>query len=106
MSLIFEPIALRSVTIKNRIVMAPIHDSLREDGVPLSLRGVIQRHQKGHIPAITKHAEIVPLVQAINMYQSPIARAALKLAMLTGLRPGVASGRRCWLERPSAVPVC
>lgn len=71
------------------IVTYAIHHSLREDGVPLSLRGVIPRHKKGHIPAITKPTEIVPLVQAINTYKSPITRAALELTMLTGLRPGV-----------------
>ncbi|KWF32672.1 integrase [Burkholderia diffusa] len=71
------------------IVTYAIHHRLREDGVPLSLRGVIPRHEKGHIPAITKPTEIVPLVQAINTYKSPITRAALKLTMLTGLRPGV-----------------
>ena len=49
-----------------------IHHSLREDGVPLSLRGVIPRHRKGHIPAITKPAEIVPLLHAINTYKSSI----------------------------------
>ncbi|MGF6920690.1 tyrosine-type recombinase/integrase [Paraburkholderia sp. 40] len=71
------------------IVTYAIQHGLREDGVPLSLRGVIPRHKKGHIPAITKPAEIAPLVQAINSYKSPITRAALKLTMLTGLRPGV-----------------
>jgi integrase len=71
------------------IVTYAIQHGLREDGVPLSLRGVIPRHKKGHIPAITKPAEIAPLVQAINTYKSPITRAALKLTMLTGLRPGV-----------------
>jgi integrase len=71
------------------IVTYAIHHGLREDGVPLSLRGVIPRHKKGHIPAITKPTEIAPLVQAINTYKSPITRAALKLTMLTGLRPGV-----------------
>ena len=71
------------------IVTYAIQHGLREDGVPLSLRGVIPRHKKGHIPAITKPAEITPLVQAISMYKSPITRAALKLTMLTGLRPGV-----------------
>jgi integrase len=76
-------------TLATSEVKPAIHHSLREDGVPLSLRGVIPRHKKGHIPAITKPAEIVPLVQAINTYQSPITRAALKLTMLTGLRPGV-----------------
>ncbi|CAB3657455.1 Prophage integrase IntA [Paraburkholderia rhynchosiae] len=71
------------------IVTYAIQHGPREDGIPLSLRGVIPRHKKGHIPAITKPAEIAPLVQAINTYKSPITRAALKLTMLTGLRPGV-----------------
>ncbi|WP_240162891.1 site-specific integrase [Paraburkholderia sp. Cy-641] len=71
------------------IVTYAIHHSLRDDGVPLSLRGVIPRHEKGHIPAITKPTEIASLVQAINTYKSPITRAALKLTMLTSLRPGV-----------------
>jgi len=71
------------------IVTYAIQHGLREDGVPLALRGVIPRHRKGHIPAITKPAEITPLVQAIDTYKSPITRAALKLTMLTGLRPGV-----------------
>nr|WP_254224787.1 integrase arm-type DNA-binding domain-containing protein [Burkholderia multivorans] len=34
-------------------------------------------------------ADIAPLVRAINSYSSPVTRAALKLAMLTALRPGV-----------------
>lgn len=71
------------------IVTYAIQHGLREDGIPLSLRGVIPRHKKGHIPAITKPSEIAPLVRAINSYNSPITRAALKLTMLTGLRPGV-----------------
>ncbi|MGF6921725.1 tyrosine-type recombinase/integrase [Paraburkholderia sp. 40] len=53
---------------------------------------MIPRHKKGHIPAITKPSEIAPLVRAINGYNSPITRAALKLTMLTGLRPGVVVG--------------
>jgi len=56
------------------IVTYAIHHSLRDDGVPLSLRGVIPRHENGHIPAITKPAEIASLVQAINTYKSPITR--------------------------------
>ncbi|WP_407675296.1 phage integrase central domain-containing protein [Paraburkholderia sprentiae] len=32
------------------IVTYAIYHDLREDGVPLSLRGVIPRHKKGHIP--------------------------------------------------------
>jgi integrase len=71
------------------VVTYAIQHGLREDGIPLSMRGVIPKHKKGHIPAITKPAEIAPLVRAINTYRSPITRAALKLTMLTGLRPGV-----------------
>ncbi|MGF6855877.1 tyrosine-type recombinase/integrase [Paraburkholderia sp. CI3] len=66
-----------------------VQNGLREHGAALTLRGVEPRHKKGHIPAITKPADIAPLVVAINAYNSRITRAALKLTMLTGLRPGV-----------------
>ena len=85
------------------IVSYAIHNELREDGLPLALRGVLPRHKKGHIPAITKPADIGPLVKAINAYSSPITRAALKLAMLTGLRPGViASAPRSEIDLDAA----
>lgn len=71
------------------IVTFAVQHGLRDDGLPLSLRGVIPKQKKGHIPAITKSADIAPLVRAINSYQSPVTRAALKLTMLTALRPGV-----------------
>ncbi|WP_232441085.1 tyrosine-type recombinase/integrase [Burkholderia ubonensis] len=71
------------------IVTYAIQHGLRDDGLPLSLRGVIPRHKKGHIPAITKPGDIAPLVRAINSYRSPVTRAALQLTMLTALRPGV-----------------
>ncbi|KXU91125.1 integrase [Paraburkholderia monticola] len=71
------------------IVTYAVQNGLREDGAALTLRGVVPRHKKGHIPAITKPTEIAPLVIAIDAYKSPITRAALKLTMLTGLRPGV-----------------
>jgi integrase len=85
------------------IVSYAIHNNLREDGLPLALRGVLPRHKKGHIPAITKPADIGPLVKAINAYSSPITRAALKLAMLAGLRPGViASAPRSEIDLDAA----
>ncbi|MFM0696597.1 site-specific integrase [Paraburkholderia graminis] len=71
------------------IVTYAVQNGLREDGAALTLRGVVPHHRKGHIPAITKPADIAPLVHAIDAYRSPITRAALKLTMLTGLRPGV-----------------
>ena len=61
-----------------------VQNGLRDDGAALTLHGVVSRHKKGHIPA-----EIAPLVLAIDAYRSPITRAALKLTMLTSLRPGV-----------------
>lgn len=71
------------------IVTYAVQNGLREDGAALTLRGVVPRHKKGHIPAITKPADIGPLALAIDAYKSPITRTALKLTMLTGLRPGV-----------------
>ncbi|RKE36391.1 integrase [Paraburkholderia sp. BL23I1N1] len=71
------------------IVTYAVQNGLREDGAALTLRGVAPRHKKGHIPAITKPTDIAPLVIAIDAYKSPLTRAALKLTMLTGLRPGV-----------------
>ena len=71
------------------IVTYAIQNGLREDGAALTLRGVVPRHRKGHIRAITRPADIGPLALAIDAYRSPTIRAALKLTMLTGLRPGV-----------------
>jgi integrase len=71
------------------IVTYAVQNGLREDGATLTLRGIVPRHKKGHIPAITEPADIGPLALAIDAYKSPVTRAALKLTMLTGLRPGV-----------------
>jgi hypothetical protein len=70
------------------IVRFAVQRGLREDGKALSLDGVIGTYEKGHIPAITKEADIAPLAKAIATYDSPITRAALQLAMLTAQRPG------------------
>lgn len=44
--------------------------------LPSRCAAVIPQHKKkGNIPAITKPAEITPLVQAISNYKSPITRA-------------------------------
>ncbi|WP_256583888.1 tyrosine-type recombinase/integrase [Burkholderia singularis] len=79
------------------IVTFAIQHGLRDDGLSLSLSGVIPRHKKGHIPAITKPGDIAPLVRAINDYQSPVTRAALQLTMLTALRSGVVASAP-WTE--------
>jgi hypothetical protein len=41
------------------------------------------------VPTITKPADLAPLVLAIGPYKSLMARADLRLTMLTGLRLGV-----------------
>jgi integrase len=79
------------------IVDYAIKHGLREDGKLLSLKGTVPRLAKSHIPAATKAADIGPLVAAIDAYDSPITRAALKLAMYTALRPGVVASAE-WSE--------
>lgn len=79
------------------IVEYAIHRGLREEGRALSLRGAVPKHDKGHIAAATTLDEIRPLLKAVDAYESPVTRAALIVAMLTALRPGVVAGAR-WDE--------
>ena len=76
------------------IVAYAIQQGLREDGKLLSLRGTVAKHDKGHIPAITKPAELRPLLLAIDAYSSPTTRAALLLASLTAMRPAIVASAR------------
>jgi integrase len=79
------------------IVVYAIRQGLREDGRFLSLRGAIPKHDKGHIPAATDPSEITALLKAIDAYSTPVMRAALKLAMLTAMRPGIVASAR-WAD--------
>lgn len=79
------------------IVDFAIKKGLREDGRLLSLRGTVPHYQKGHIPAAIEPADIRAVVVAIDGYQSPVTRAALILAMLTAMRPGIVAAAR-WDE--------
>jgi integrase len=79
------------------IIAYAIRTGLREDGRLLSLRGVIPRHEKGHIPAATDLKEVAAVATAINAYPIPVTRGALKLAMLTAMRPGIVASAR-WAE--------
>ncbi|SIT38077.1 Phage integrase family protein (fragment) [Paraburkholderia ribeironis] len=65
---VLEAIAAHAPTLATKarqyvsgIVTFAIQQGLREDGLPLSLRGIIPKHKKGRIPAITKPADIAPL---------------------------------------------
>lgn len=73
----------------NEMVDYAIKEGLRDEGKLLSLKGVIPKYKKGHIPAITRPKDIGPLLRAIDAYNSPITRAALQLTSLTAMRPGI-----------------
>ena len=79
------------------IVAFAVRRGLREDGRLLSLRGALPKHEKGHIPAATDLKEVAALARAIDIYPTPVTRGALKLAMLTAMRPGIVASAR-WNE--------
>lgn len=79
------------------IVEFAAHEGLREEGRPLLLRGAVGKHDKGHIPAATTPDDIRALLAAVDGYDSPVTQAALRVVMLTALRPGVVAGAR-WDE--------
>jgi integrase len=79
------------------IVKQAIRDGLREDGKLLSLEKTVTTTGRGSIPAATKPHEVKPLIKAIDAYPVPVTRAALTLAMLTAMRPGIVASAR-WDE--------
>ena len=79
------------------IIELAINAGLREEGRFLSLKGAVQKHRKGHIPAATQPEEIRSVLVAVDTYESEVTRCALAVAMLTALRPGVVAGAR-WKE--------
>lgn len=79
------------------IVKQAIRDGLREDGKLLSLDKTVTTTGRGSIPAATKPHEVKPLIKAIDDYPIPVTRAALTLAMLTAMRPGIVASAR-WDE--------
>ena len=79
------------------IVQYAIRHGLRDDGRLLSLRGAVPKHTTGHIPAATDPTTVARLAKAIEAYPTPVTRAALKLAMLTAMRPGIVASAR-WDE--------
>jgi integrase len=79
------------------MVTYAMQQGLRDDGRLLALRGAVPRIDKGNIPAATTPAEIVKLLHALDAYDSPVTRAALTLAMLTAMRPGIVASAR-WAE--------
>lgn len=91
------PIAAKARQYLGGIVKQAIRDNLREDGKLLSLEGTVNNKAKHSIPAATNPREVAALVKAIDGYPVPVTRAALKLAMLTAMRPGIIASAR-WDE--------
>jgi integrase len=82
----------------NGILEEAMHGGLREDGRRLVLRPAgRQADGAGHIPAATSLKDVRALVLAIDRYDAEVVRAALKLAMLTAMRPGIVASAR-WDE--------
>ncbi|WP_374609866.1 tyrosine-type recombinase/integrase [Thermomonas sp.] len=79
------------------IVTYAIRKRLREEGKLLSMKGVAPNRARGHIPAATDPKTIAELARAIDAYITPVTRGALKLAMLTAMRPGIVASAR-WDE--------
>lgn len=71
------------------IVAYAIQHGLREDGRTLTLRGTVARHEKSHIPAVTRPADLRRLLLTIDAYNSLTTRDALILASLTAMRPSI-----------------
>lgn len=66
-----------------------IRQELRDDGRLLSLRGVLPRRQKGHVPAATNQGSLQAVLKAIDKWEILVTRNALTLTMLTAQRPGI-----------------
>lgn len=81
----------------NNIVAFSIRKGLREDGRTLMLRGALGRREKTHVPAAVDLDAVRRVVAAVDSYDSPVARAALLVAMLTAQRPGNVVGME-WAE--------
>ncbi|MBV6417175.1 MAG: Prophage integrase IntA [Steroidobacteraceae bacterium] len=79
------------------IVDFAIREELREDGRLLSLRGVLPKYEKGHIPAATEPLALSKVIKAVDSYPTPVTRAALTFAMLTAQRPGLIASAE-WSE--------
>lgn len=74
-----------------------IRQGLRDEGRLLALRGVLPRKAGGHFAAATNVKDVAALAKAIHAYPAPVTRAALQLAMLTAMRPGLVASAR-WDE--------
>lgn len=69
------------------IVGFAIDKELREEGRVLNLRRAVKKSKTAGLPAATEPAEMRALITAIDAYPTPVTRGALKLNMLTAVRP-------------------
>jgi integrase len=90
-------LALKGRQYLGGIVEYAIRQGLRDDGRVLLLKGVVPRRERRHIPAATEQREVAAVAKAIDAYPVQVTRAALTLAMLTAMRPGIVASAR-WSE--------
>ena len=80
------------------IVGCAIDEGMRGDDQVLRLSGILPKNKGGHMPAITESEDdLAELLKAIERHEGRVVRAALKLAALTALRPGIVVSAR-WSE--------
>lgn len=72
----------------NGVMLQAMDEGFREDGRMLNLRGALPKAEKGHMPAAVDIGQMRKVVKVIWDYPHPITRAALKIQLMTGQRPG------------------
>jgi integrase len=81
------------------IVDQAINEGLRADERTLRLNRILPTTRSGHMPAVTDDSDgtLADILRAVDGYGNRVVRAALTLALLTTVRPGVVASAR-WSE--------
>jgi integrase len=86
--------AIKARQFCSQIVEHAIQNGLRPEGYFLSLRGAVKAAPVKHMPAAKTPQEAAHLLRSIDGYGSFPVRVALRLLMLTFVRPGVMAAAR------------
>ena len=86
--------AIKARQFCSQIIEHAIQNGLRPEGYFLSLRGAVKAAPVKHMPAAKTPQEAAHLLRSIDGYGSFQVRVALRLLMLTFVRPGVMAAAR------------
>lgn len=86
--------AIKARQFCGQIVEHAIQNGLRPEGYFLSLRGAVKAAPVKHMPSAKTPQEAAKLLNAVDGYNSFSVRVALRLLMLTFVRPGVMAAAR------------